>query len=144
MTNTAAAVRTPRPEDKEGRSFRFRRDTWGDVEAAVRDRNSTARDHTEWVKEAIEARLGYVRCDRARCGQAVPVEWGDLTGHSLDWAITEAIAAVRGQKCRDHKPVTVGAQAPAPPPSAPGSAVFMEPGGKPVVAAVPEVPARKR
>src|SRR5690349_658014 len=119
--SAAADVRV-RPGDKAGHSFRFRNDTWADVEETVK--GSTARDRTEWVTEAIEARLGYVRCDRARCGQAVTVEWGDLTGHPFDWWIGEAIAEVRGQKCRSHHPVTIGnGTAPATGQAAPGSAV---------------------
>ena len=52
-----------KPWDRHGHSMRFRDDTWNDVEQAADDMGVTA---TTWVTEAIEAALGYVRCQNAR------------------------------------------------------------------------------
>ena len=109
MVKTVPAPRHPeawRPEIKGGHSFRFRNDTWDDAEDAIDA--SAAENDTEWVKEAIEARLSYVRCERGRCGQAVPIRFGNLGGGPLDPWIALAVRVVRGQKCGAHEPVTVG------------------------------------
>lgn len=112
MRKTATAPRHPedwRPELKGNHSFRFRNDTWDDVEDAVRD--GTANDNTEWVKEAVETRLGYVRCERGRCGAAIPLRFGNLGGGPLDPWIALAVRVARAQDCRAHEPVTVGMDA---------------------------------
>ena len=110
MTKTATAAKTRpedwRPELKVAHAFRLRNDTWEDVGDAVDA--GTARDKTEWAKEAIEARLGYVLCDKGRCEARVPLRFGNLGGGTLDPWVALAVRTVRGQDCRAHEPVTVG------------------------------------
>lgn len=94
------------------------------------------------INDMTEAGLQFARC--YRCSEPVPVEYGDLTGKPLAEWVGEAGKTVTRQHKTGHHPVTVGREAPEasrPVPSAPGSAVFLEPGGSPAVAAVPD---RKR
>lgn len=110
MAKTATAPRHPedwRPELKGAReTFRFRNDLWDRAGDAIGA--STAADKTEWVKEAIEARLSVVQCDRSRCGEFVPVRFGNLGGTELEPWLALARRVVAGQDCRAHEPVTVG------------------------------------
>lgn len=114
MSRTASAARTHpedwRPELKGSReTFRFRNDLWDRARDAIEA--SRAADKTEWVKEAIEARLSVVLCDRSRCGEFVPVRFGNLGGTELDSWLAVARRAVLAQDCRAHEPVTVGMDA---------------------------------
>lgn len=132
MTETAErAASTPR-------TVRFHPGTWEIMESR---RGMTASVH---IRDMTEAGLGFIRC--WTCFEPVPVEFGDLTGKPLAEWIAEAGKAIKAQHRHGHHPVTIGNAAPeAPAPrAAPGSAVFLEPGGKPrVAAAVPEVPASR-
>ena len=145
-----------RPYVKHPNPMRVRLDIRRDAEHAVEDGQS--RDVTSFITEAMEVRLGYLRCDRGRClehGEPVPVEFGDLTGRPMsDW-IADAVRTVDRQH-PDHVPVMIGAApqgvVPATPKTPqrarartrPGAAVFMEPGREPPVTPVPEVPDRKK
>jgi hypothetical protein len=113
-------LHSPRPNH----SLRFRDDTWQEIRDLADAENS---DHTRFVNEAAEARCGFARC--FRCGQPVPVEWGNLRGMSLDDAITEAVRAAAGQKCRAHETVRIGAEQAAF--TSPGAVLFIEPAVKP-------------
>ena len=111
------------PAASEPHSIRFRNDLWEDAEQAVKAERT---DMSTWVRQAMEARLGYLRCRRCReDAPPVPVTFGDLTGKTLGEWIAEAAKQVRSQHPR-HEPVVIGAQ-PATAPAAAKSVRFMEP-----------------
>lgn len=98
------------PESSHGHTIRFRDDLWQDTEKEAGGEGAVA----AWVRQAMEVRLGYLRCDRGRCATdspPVPVVWGDLTGMTLDEAIAHAAEQVRDAHPR-HAPVTIGAVKP--------------------------------
>lgn len=108
-----------KPWDRHGHSMRFRDDTWNDVEQAADDMGVTA---TTWVTEAIEAALGYVRCQKCPLdANPVPLVFGNLQGKPLGSWIAEAVEAAARQHPR-HQAVRVGvtpvkrSTAPAEPP----------------------------
>ena len=125
MTETAErATNSPR-------TVRFHPDTWEIMESR---RGMTASVH---IRDMTEAGLGFIRC--WTCFEPVPVEFGDLTGKPLAEWIAEAGKAIKAQHRDGHHPVTIGNAAPARPAASPGTALFLEPGGSPVIAAaVPE------
>jgi hypothetical protein len=105
-------------------SMRVRRDLRDDAAGAARTDVST------WIRQAMQARLGYLRCDTCReDAPPVPLEFGDLTGKPMDEWIREAVAKVKRQHPR-HEPLTVGAEAPAPL-AHPGVVPFRSPAVKP-------------
>lgn len=110
MSKTVTAPRHPedwRPELRGAReTFRFRNDMWERAEDAIED--SGAASKTEWVEEAIEGRMSVVQCGRSRCGEFVPVRFGNLGGTELGPWLALARRVVAGQDCRAHEPVTVG------------------------------------
>jgi hypothetical protein len=115
------------PESGHLISLRVRadlRDDAGDAAAAGGDDAST------WIREAMQARLNYLRCGKCRdTAPPVPLEFGDLTGKPLDEWIAETVERVRRQHPR-HEPVTVGAGVSAPL-AHPGDIPFREPAVKP-------------
>lgn len=125
------------------RSARMFDDTWDRI--GERDR-----DRSQFIRDMTDAGLQVVRC--FRCFEPVKVEFGDLTGKPLAQWVEEAGKEVTRQHRDGHHPITVGRDTGEPPaartvPSRPASAtaVFLEPGGSPVItAAVPEVPAQRR
>src|SRR5581483_11249059 len=128
MTETAERA------GKSVRTVRMSDETWEIMQSR---RGMTA---SVLINDMTEAGLGFARC--YRCAEAVPVEFGDLTGKPLAEWVAGAGKAVTAQHRTGHHPVTIGnGTAPAAGQAAPGSAVFLEPGGKPVIAAaVPQVP----
>ena len=112
MTKTVPAPRHPedwRPEIRSGLSFRSRNDDRDNLETAVQQ--GSAENVTEFLNEAMTARLGYIRCTagvHGPGGEEVPVRFGNLGGSSLDPWIALAVRAVRSQDHRAHEPVTVG------------------------------------
>lgn len=125
---------TVRPDASRVRTVRMYDDAWD----LVGDR---APDHSKFIRDMMEAGLDAARC--YRCFALVPVEFRDLTGKPIAEWVAEAGKVVTAQHRTGHHPVTIGNGTPASPePKAtPGSAVFREPGGKPVIAAaVPQVP----
>jgi hypothetical protein len=124
--------------ERAGRSVRTVRMHDGTWDLMQSRRGMTA---STLINDMTEAGLGFARC--YRCFEPVPVEFGDLTGKPLAAWVAEAGKTVTAQHRAGHHPVTIGNGTPATAPqAAPGSAVFREPGGKPVIAAaVPEVPA---
>lgn len=126
------------------RTIRMYDDAWDLIGGRSRDRST-------FIRDMADAGLQAVRC--YRCFKLVPVEFGDLTGKPFAEWVAEAQKTVTRQHRDGHHPVTVGRAAasrtgpsgaiPAVAPVvAPGSAVFMEPGGKPVITA--PVPDRKK
>jgi hypothetical protein len=115
------------PESVHLISLRVRadlRDDAGDAAAAGGDDVST------WIREAMQARLNYLRCGKCReTAPPVPLEFGDLTGKPLDEWLAETVERVRRQHPR-HEPLTVGAEAPAPL-AHPGVVPFRSPAVKP-------------
>lgn len=111
------------PGSSHVHSVRFRDDLWADTEQAAGDART---DVATWVRQAMEARLGYLRCYRCReTDPPVSLEFGDLTGASLGELIAEAAKAVVAQHPR-HEPVTVGAET-FPAPAAVGAIPFRAP-----------------
>ena len=100
------------------RTVRFHPDTWGIMESR---RGMTASVH---IRDMTEAGLGFARC--YRCAEAVPVEFGDLTGKPLAEWVAEAGKAVTAQHRAGHHPVTIG-NGTAARPQSPASPVFREP-----------------
>lgn len=122
---------TVRPDASRVRTVRMYDDAWD----LIGDREP---DHSKFIRDMMEAGLGAARC--YRCFTLVPVEFGDLTGKPLAEWVAAAGKAVTAQHRDGHHPVTIGNGAGAEAPKAtPGSAVFLEPGGKPAVTVVPEV-----
>jgi hypothetical protein len=127
MTETAERVSTT------PRTVRFLPGTWEIMESR---RGMTPSVH---IRDMTEAGLGFIRC--WTCFEPVPVEFGDLTGKPLAEWIAETGKEIKTQHQDGHHPVTIGNEAALAPRAAPGSAVFLEPGGKPVITA--PVPDRK-
>jgi hypothetical protein len=115
------------PESGHLISLRARADLRDDAgDAAAAD----GIDASTWIREAMQARLNYLRCGKCReTDPPVPLEFGDLTGRPMDEWIAEAVERVRRQHPR-HEPVTVGAEAPAPL-AHPGVVPFRSPAVKP-------------
>lgn len=111
------------------RTIRMRDDAWDMIGLKVKAARS---DHSAFVRDMADAGVDCARC--YRCFELVPVEFGDLTGKPLAEWVAEAGKTVTAQHRAGHHPVTIGNAAPK---AAPGSAVFLEPGGKPAVTAVP-------
>ena len=89
------------------RSMRWRDDTYGDAEIAA---DAASSDVTSWITQAVEARLGFVRCYRCRDdAPPVPLEAGDLTGMTFGEALTAAVREAERQHPA-HEPVWLGAQ----------------------------------
>ena len=85
---------------------RLRDDLWEGAEDAARGVRMTA---SAWIRQVMQARLGYLRCDTCReDAPPVPVEFGDLSGKSLDKWLAEAGKRVKRQHPR-HEPVLIGA-----------------------------------
>ena len=125
------------PGGRHVRSARVWDGTWDDLSRLGREEGFAP---STLVGDAADLLAGYVRCSRC-WGTPVPVTFGDLSGRPLrEWA-AEAEKAVRYQKCRDHRPVTIGREPAA---VTPGAAVFMEPGAVPHVTPVPLVPDHSR
>ena len=130
---------TERADRSVVRSVRMHPGTWDLMESR---RGMTASVH---IRDMTEAGLGFARC--YRCSEPVPVGFGDLTGKPLAEWVAEAGKTVTRQHKTGHHPIVVGREAPAAPAPevprpAPGSAVFLEPGGSPVITAA--VPDRKK
>lgn len=115
------------------RTVRFHPDTWEIMESR---RGMIASVH---IRDMTEAGLGFIRC--WTCFEPVPVEFGDLTGKPLAEWVAETGKAIKAQHRTGHHPVTIGNATAPVAQAAPGSAVFLEPGGKPVIAAA--VPDRR-
>lgn len=108
MTETRAVE----PWSRLNHSTRWREDTWQAIEKAVKD--GQALDVTAFITEAVEARLGYVRCRRGSCmtdAPPVPVTFGDLSGKTFSEWLTGTVRDVARQHGA-HKPVRIGAQPP--------------------------------
>ena len=135
MTQTAERA------GKTVRSVRMHDGTWDLMQSRRGMAASTL------INDMTEAGLGFARC--YRCDEPVPVEYGDLRGKPLAKWVEEAGKTVTRQHRDGHHPITIGRSAGGPgaagaEPSrpAPGSAVFLEPGGSPVITAA--VPDRKK
>ena len=101
------------------------------------------RSRSEYLRDMADAGLDRARCNR--CLRLVKVQYGDLTGRPFAAWVAEAGKTVTRQHKDGHHPITVGRKAaPVPPRPAPGSAVFLEPGGSPAIAAVPDRKRRQR
>jgi hypothetical protein len=134
--NEAMTETTVRPDASRVRTVRMYDDAWD----LIGDR---APDHSRFIRDMMEAGVDAARC--YRCFELVPVEFGDLTGKPIAEWVAEAGKIVTAQHRQGHHPVTIGNGVGPEPKAAPGSAVFLEPGGKPVIAAaVPEVPASRK
>ena len=97
------------PAESTPLSMRVRRDLADDAREAA-----AGTDVSTWIRQAMQARLGYLRCDRCReTDPPVRLEFGDLSGRPMDEWIADAAAEVKRQHPR-HEPVTVGAEAPGP------------------------------
>jgi hypothetical protein len=87
--------------------MRVRRDLRDDAGDAA-EGNRT--DVSTWIRQAMQARLNYLRCDTCReDAPPVPLEFGDLTGKPMDEWIREAVKQVKRQHPR-HEPVLIGAE----------------------------------
>lgn len=130
---TETAQRTD-PGPAYPRAVRMYNDAWRKMNA--REHGLKA-DTSQFTRDMTEAGLGYARC--SRCFELVPVEFGDLAGRSLAEWVDEAREVVRAQHRAGHHPVTIGNGAGGEgAKAAPGSAVFLEPGGKAAVTPVPQ------
>lgn len=142
MTATSVTD-THRPGSRTPHSVRLAGDTKARMKKAVKD--GEAEDVQQWGERVIEAALGFVRCRRGSCSgrtPPIPVTFGDIAGMTFGEAAAKAVELVEDQHRSGHHPVTIGNAAPEAP-RAPGSVVFLEPGGRPVTAAMPEVPASR-
>jgi hypothetical protein len=81
--------------------------SWADLAAAAAEVQAAP---STILGDAADALAGYIRC--SRCGEPVPLAWGDLTGSSLITALADAVTQVSRQKCRAHLAVTAGCQRP--------------------------------
>jgi hypothetical protein len=96
------------PGSRTPKSARIWDGTWKDLARLGREEGFAP---STLVGDAADLLAGYHRC--ARCGGTpVPVTFGDLSGRPLREWVAEAEKAVRYQKCKDHRPVLVGAGTP--------------------------------
>jgi hypothetical protein len=115
------------PAQTSPHPVRLRNDLWEGAEDAALAVRMTA---SAWIRQAMQARLGELRCERCPDdAPPVPVEFAHLTGKSLDAWLAEAGVRVKRQHPR-HEPVLVGAEAPAPL-AHPGVVPFRSPAVKP-------------
>ena len=131
-------VTDDRPGVTSLRSVRMYDDAWEKI-------GTRSKERSPFIRDMADAGLDVARC--YRCLAPVPVEFRDLTGKPLAQWVEEAGKTVTRQHKTGHHPIVVGREAvPAPAPEvprpAPGSAVFLEPGGSPVITAA--VPDRKK
>lgn len=113
------------PGGRHTKSARIWDGTWEDLTRLGKDEGFAP---STLIGDTADLLAGYFRC--ARCGGTpVPVSFADLSGRPLREAVAEAEKAVRYQRCRFHKPVTIGAS-PAARPASPGDVPFMEPAVK--------------
>lgn len=90
--------------DRHPLPVRVRTDMKREMAARVADRSADTVN--AFAEEAIEARLGFVRC--VVCHEAVALTFGNLGGGPLDPWISLAVRTVKSQDCDAHEPVTVG------------------------------------
>jgi hypothetical protein len=101
-----AALTWRSPAESTPLSMRVRRDLRDGARGAAAGAGT---DVSTWIRQAMQARLGYLRCETCReDAPPVPLEFGDLTGKPLDEWIAETVEQVRRQHPR-HEPVRVGA-----------------------------------
>jgi hypothetical protein len=103
--------------------------SWADLAAAAAEVQAAP---STILGDAADALAGYIRC--SRCGEPVPLAWGDLTGSSLITALADAVTQVSRQKCRAHLAVTAGCQRPPQAPAASGGDDGAAEGEKPAQA----------